>query len=117
MIGDIIRELRKDKNIDQKELAKILNVAVGTISNYENEEHEPNLETLNKISDYFNVPIDYLFGKVKFKFKYSIMNKNLYNNYSVSDLLNDVLKLPPSDINLVVDYISLLKLKNNTKSK
>lgn len=103
MIGDIIRELRNDKNIDQKELAKVLNVSVSTISNYENEEYEPNIDTLNKLSDHFNVSIDYLFGKIKFHFKYSIMNEYLVGNYSVSNLLNDILCLQQSDIKLVIE--------------
>ena len=117
IIGDIIRELRKDKNIDQKQLANFLNVSAGTISNYENEEYEPNLDTLNKIANYFNVSVDYLLGRVKFRFDYSVMSKNIKDKYTVSNLLNDILNLQNSDIMLVVDYVDLLKLRNNKKYK
>lgn len=33
--GEILAELRKDHNMSQKELAKIIYVSTGTISNYE----------------------------------------------------------------------------------
>lgn len=64
MYGEIIRNLRKEHKLTQSQLAKLLNFrsssAVGMI---EREERELNLDTLNKLSEIFNVSIDYILGK------------------------------------------------------
>lgn len=59
-IGEKICKLRTSKNIRQNELAKILGVGTTTISNYENNYSTPDVNTLVKISNYFNVTVDYL---------------------------------------------------------
>lgn len=50
MLGDKIKQIRKDKKISQKEFAEILEIPVSTLANYENNHREPNMETLKKIS-------------------------------------------------------------------
>ena len=57
-----LKILRKKMNIGQKELAAFLNVSVGTISNYENGVHSPDMETLIKIADFYDVSTDRLLG-------------------------------------------------------
>ncbi len=58
-----LKELRKQRNITQSELAKYLGVVKSTISLYENENRLPDIETINKLADYFNVTVDYLLGR------------------------------------------------------
>ena len=60
--GCRLRELRKEKNIGQIELAKNLGVGKSIISLWENDECEPTLSKLIAISAFFNVSIDYLAG-------------------------------------------------------
>lgn len=55
-----LKELRG--RISQNELAEKLNLKQKTISNYENGETEPDIETLKKISQFFRVSIDELVG-------------------------------------------------------
>ena len=55
--------LRQIKGIRQKELALYLHVTVGTVSNYENGIHQPDLITLCKLADYYEVTTDYLLGR------------------------------------------------------
>jgi transcriptional regulator with XRE-family HTH domain len=62
MIGKQLKELRKRKNITQKELAKVIGVTTGTISHYESRFKNPRYDNLVKISEYFNVTIDFLNG-------------------------------------------------------
>lgn len=59
-LGDRLRDLRSELNLEQKELAKYLNVHKGTISNWENNKRSPDKEMLSKIASYFNVTTDYL---------------------------------------------------------
>lgn len=57
-----LRELRKEKDIGQIELAKHLGVGKSIISLWEKDECEPTLSKLIAISKFFNVSIDYLAG-------------------------------------------------------
>lgn len=58
-----IRELRRSKNLTMKELGAIVGVSESTISLYENEKRQPDNDTLFRIADYFNVTLDYMFGR------------------------------------------------------
>jgi len=57
-----IRELRKQKKMTQKELAKHLQIADSTLSYWEMGKYEPDNESLRKLSRFFLVPIDYILG-------------------------------------------------------
>lgn len=61
--GELLAELRQDKGMTQKQLGKVLSVSTGTISNYENGVHYPDLEKLVVLADYFQVSTDYLLGR------------------------------------------------------
>jgi repressor LexA len=58
-----IKYLRAEKGISQNELAKALGLTQQAISAYENGLREPDLETLQKIADFFDVSLDYLLGR------------------------------------------------------
>lgn len=75
MMGDRIKELREDKGITQNELANILQVSRQSLSNYENEIVEPNINTLIKMADFFNCSLDYLTGRTKEKYNLNIFDK------------------------------------------
>ena len=57
-----IRELRKQMNMTQKELAKQLQIADRTLSYWEMGKYEPDRNALLTLSRFFNVPIDYILG-------------------------------------------------------
>lgn len=58
-----LKELRKRRHVSQVRLAIELDTFQNCISRYENLEHEADYQTLIKIADYFNVSLDYLFGR------------------------------------------------------
>lgn len=59
LIGEKIRHIRKEKNLKQSELAKMLNVSNKLISKWENNLSEPSISYINIICNLFNVNIDY----------------------------------------------------------
>ncbi|MBC3899705.1 MAG: helix-turn-helix domain-containing protein [Firmicutes bacterium] len=61
-MGLRIKILRQLKDINQAELGKIVGVGKTTISNYETGYSVPDLDTLIKLAEYFNVTTDYLLG-------------------------------------------------------
>ena len=60
-----LKGLRKNANLTQIELAKIFNIANGTVGNWESGNRQPDYAMLQKIADFFNVSIDYLIGGYK----------------------------------------------------
>ena len=60
---NIIRELRKKKDISQKVLAIELAVSQPTVCDWEKGIKAPGSENLKKLADYFDVSIDYLLGR------------------------------------------------------
>ena len=59
-IGKKIIEIRKKNNLSQEELAKMFFVTRQTISSWECGKSYPDIETIIKISDKFNVSLDKL---------------------------------------------------------
>ena len=62
MFAERLKELRKDKNMTQVQLAEALGVSKGTVAMWEIGKREPNFETLNRLSDIFDKRIDYILG-------------------------------------------------------
>ena len=58
-LGFKLEELRKQKNLTRKELAKELGITEKAIYNYEKTERIPATTVLNLYSKYFNIPIEY----------------------------------------------------------
>lgn len=65
MIGNKLKELRKDKKLTQQQISDILNVKQNTYSQWENDINEPDLLSLVKIADILKVSTDYLLGRYK----------------------------------------------------
>ena len=72
-LGDILMELRQDAGMTQRELGNILHVSPGTISNYENGVHLPDVEKLLVFADYFNVTTDYLLCRTSLTLSYGCL--------------------------------------------
>ena len=61
-----LKEVRKARNLNQLKVAMDLNISREALSHYENGKREPSLDMLNKMSEYFNVSIDYLINGKEF---------------------------------------------------
>ncbi|MBD5086077.1 MAG: helix-turn-helix transcriptional regulator [Clostridiales bacterium] len=62
MYGKKIKELRKEQNITQKALAKVLDCNQSMISQWENGICEPTENYIRKTAIFFDVTSDYLLG-------------------------------------------------------
>lgn len=56
-------ELRKSKNLLQKEVAFACGITTAAYGSYEKGDREPTLETLSKLADFFGVTVDELLGR------------------------------------------------------
>lgn len=83
MFGDQLKRLREEKKIKQDELSSIIGVSRQTISNYELNEREPDLKTIELLADFFNVSIDFLIGRsnVRNPYVFTTLNNSSLNNH------------------------------------
>ncbi|GAB6107486.1 helix-turn-helix domain-containing protein [Fusibacter bizertensis] len=104
--GEILKKLRMNNNLNQSELAKILDCSQKNISSYETNTSRPSFEVLVNIANYFDVSIDYLFKRV---------NSNLN---SLSENEEFIINLYRSfDETEQIDFISFIKFIKNIKNK
>lgn len=61
-IGERLKDLRKSKNLLQKDLASLLTVRNTTVSAWEKGDNEPDIKTIKQLAVFFNVTSDYLIG-------------------------------------------------------
>ena len=60
MLGDKIKLYRENKKMTQNEIANILDVSPATVSKYESGALEPNIESLKRLAELFEISIDEL---------------------------------------------------------
>lgn len=63
MFIERLKKLRKKEKLTQKDIATFLNISQPAYQQFESGKKKMNLETMEKLADYFNVSIDYLLGK------------------------------------------------------
>ncbi|KIO60195.1 hypothetical protein B4065_0121 [Caldibacillus thermoamylovorans] len=61
VIGNRIQQLRKEKGISQQELADYLGIERTSLSKIENMKYNPSARIMQKIAEYFNLPIGDIF--------------------------------------------------------
>ena len=68
MLNERIKQLRTERGLSQVDLAEKLGVSKQSVSNWENDNIQPSIEMLLKISRIFSVTTDYLLGEDSRKF-------------------------------------------------
>lgn len=101
-----IKQIREDKGISQKELAKKIGVKPSTLSRYEKGLLFPNSQTLKDIAEYLNVDINSLYEADENKILKSPEKLKL-------DIINEVLKISNDKLEQILKFIE--NLKNNGK--
>lgn len=94
-----IKDLREDKDMTQKELAKLLGITQATLSDYEVEKTEPKKDIWIKLASFFDVSVDYLMG---------ITNNPSNDNFTKG--------MEEEDINELKHYRELLKIKRKIEN-
>lgn len=104
MFGDILKQLRKSKNLTQKELADIIGVEQSSIGKYEGKDKKiPSDAVKERIADYFGVSIDFLMGRDE-----SESNTVIYD-FQTLDLINRFSVLPPDRKRQLIEYAQFLQ--------
>lgn len=61
-LNENIKQLRIARNLSQVDLAKALGVTKQSISNWENNNIQPSIDMLIRLSQFFSVSTDYMLG-------------------------------------------------------
>lgn len=70
-----LKDIRVDRDIKQKDIAKYLNISQNTYSQYETGVIALTAEVLIRLSDYYNVSIDYLLDRTDDPIIHTLKNK------------------------------------------
>ena len=61
-LGKNLRQLRRDRDLTQEELAEVLGVSYQSVSRWENDTCYPDMELIPMIASFFSVTVDQLLG-------------------------------------------------------
>ena len=94
-LGEVIKSLRLEKHMSQEQFAKKFNVATSTVGMWENNKRSPNEETKEAIADYFNVDMNYLYGKTPIRNSYRDGDFNSWSDDNLFKLAGvDFIRIP-----------------------
>lgn len=94
-ISDILAELRRDKRLTQKELAKEFGVASSTISAYELGTRLPPADIVVLYAKRFDVTADYILGLSRAQDRPSSFETKFVHDYTVGAVVREMNKLLP----------------------
>ena len=63
IVGERMKKLREEAGISQNKLAKLIGIQQSSLNRYESGFSNPTPETLLWFGDFFNVSMDYIFGR------------------------------------------------------
>ena len=109
-IGSFLKELRKEKNLTQEQLAEEFNVASRTVSRWENGNNMPDLSILVELADFYDVDIRELIdGERKSENMTEEMKDTLVKvaDYSETEKENIIKKLYGSIIGAALIFLAL----------
>ena len=74
-----IRELREARELRQIDVAKATQIDQKTLSNYETGKTLPDVDSLCRLADFFEVTLDYLAGRTPYNLVTSAQTKKLFS--------------------------------------
>lgn len=106
IFGEILRALREERNISQKDMADHLQISRQAYNYYELGKREPSYEALRNLARYFGVTADYLLGLSDSRITVDTSHPN---DPSTIQVVNDLSKESKKELN---QYIQFLKFKD-----
>jgi len=68
--NEILRQLRTEKNLSQKDVADAIGVDRTTYTKYETGKSQPDFVTIQKLAEFYSVSVDYLLGRTDIRNPY-----------------------------------------------
>ena len=110
--GDVLKKIRYDKRMSQKEFADILGTSKQVISRYENNQRTPQITVVEQFANKLNLPIGYFVGKEHAAGYVSDSAKVTYMSDGQKELLEELEGLSKESMKLLIELIRAMKSKN-----
>ena len=98
-------ELRSEKGLSQRAVAKELLISQGTYNNWENGHTQPSIEQLLALSAFFAVSVDYLIGNTD---EQDVIRAEALLSTEEKQLIRKYRSLPEDTRNLLLHFVEKL---------
>ena len=96
-----LKDIRKQHNLTQKDVALRLNTSQQTYSDYENNKSDPSIATLIKLADLYHTSIDFIVGRDR-------VNDVGYLTSTQIECVNMIKQLNETNIIKLMGYLSAM---------
>lgn len=110
MFAETLKELRRSRNLNQKQFAKAVFITPSAVSQYETGRTMPSRETMERIAGFFGVSTDYLMGTSTVAELEELMNQEYCDGYTVADMVHRLTGLNCADRKLLTGILEALEL-------
>ena len=108
-LRELLRDLREDHDLKQKEVARYLNVSQQTYSNYERGRRDIPVRVVVELAKYYKVSTDYLLNVETDYLGNTNLKRPYLDHITLHDVLYDIQRLKRDNRKDLVRYISYLK--------
>ena len=106
---DVLKDLREEKNLSQMQLATKLNLSVSAIGMYESGKRIPRPEILETFADFYNVDMDYLFGRTMVRNKMrDFKGLSTKQGAAINLICSFIQKMSDEEIDKMLDMLNVL---------
>ena len=116
IFGDRLSELRKDHKELQKDIAELLHVSPGSVSNYETGAHLPTIDALITLADHYQVTTDYLLGRTDSQRPQSIMDAKFLDGITYGKAVEELMELPIQKRRIIMEILNAFLVSNYAQS-
>jgi transcriptional regulator with XRE-family HTH domain len=109
-IGEKIKDLRKEKGINQQEIADLIGMHRSNYSKIENGQRELSVSALSNIASFFDLSTDQLMGEPDFPSEVKVADKTIMEKVKMIDQLEDEEK--QTIFKMIDAFITNKKFKN-----
>jgi len=109
-LGEILAELREDKDLTQQQLADLLHISNSTVSAYELGNRVPSADTLVLFARFFGVTTDYLLGLTDDPAPPAFLKEDFHGGQTYLSIAGKLRKLLPEQRALLLGVLDNMAL-------
>ena len=118
LFGDKIKKIREERGYTQKYVADMLHINYSTYSRYENNSRLPDVDTIDDIANFFQVPFESLYQIKRPRYQHNDLNQFLNNAEILFD--GELHKLDEEDRKMMrqaIEFVFWQSKQKNLKFK
>lgn len=113
-IKDILRSIREDRDLKQKDIAKVLGINQQYYSKYETGEYEMPCRHIITLCKFYNITADYLLGLVDYELPISSLSVQYKDKPDMTNyIVNGLHDLTTNEKFVLYEVVKLIKNKEN----